>query len=458
MIRVTCKCGFCGSVPPNYAGKQVKCRKCTRMITVPVQQPRVEAEAKPPAPPCDASPVVPVQVPAESQASFGKRRAIALTRLELLEKMPPVCICCGAPATATRLMRFNRMEVRVRSRRIGGLISVFMQVLRSRDIGKHQLQAPCCGRHKNQRGWNFWASLATLGVFGMILGGVAALRYLPWTNAQFLVVFPVWVIALYFVIWLIDITVNRMVEQFEVHDKFLFLRNVSPAFRDAMDLLRRQRNSESEVAYTNAKLDSIQRWSVIKRRLGLYFIPSFFAVLFVIGLCVRGADGQLTDSAWISAPVAPFGQSRGTIPGTAGIERLGDPPQPLANKVLAAWKEAGAQVGCIEVDVYAHVDFSEEPFTKSNRDRPGLVFQVPAFRFVSWRRDQLTKLPVPPTPFGLFLYFTEKPGRGLKALADMQSLQALEDHLRGHDRCGARRVASASEFASAGPSRQKGDG
>ncbi|OAI47177.1 hypothetical protein AYO44_10005 [Planctomycetaceae bacterium SCGC AG-212-F19] len=39
MIRVTCQCGFRGQVPPNFAGKQVKCRKCAGMIAVPRSAP-----------------------------------------------------------------------------------------------------------------------------------------------------------------------------------------------------------------------------------------------------------------------------------------------------------------------------------------------------------------------------------------------------------------------------------
>jgi hypothetical protein len=38
MIRVSCKCGSRGQVPPTHAGKQIKCRKCGSMIAVPTVQ------------------------------------------------------------------------------------------------------------------------------------------------------------------------------------------------------------------------------------------------------------------------------------------------------------------------------------------------------------------------------------------------------------------------------------
>ena len=56
MADIICPlCGFSGQIPDQFLGKQVKCRKCASMITVPVQQPPVEAEAKPAAPPGNAN-------------------------------------------------------------------------------------------------------------------------------------------------------------------------------------------------------------------------------------------------------------------------------------------------------------------------------------------------------------------------------------------------------------------
>jgi hypothetical protein len=126
-----------------------------------------------------------------------------------------------------------------------------------------------------------------------------------------------------------------------------------------------------------------------------------------------------------------FGRQTGAGPLDLGDrapkdEWLADLPTALPKQIVDAWKGAGAKVGCIEVNGWAHVDFSEGPLVKSKGERFNLVFQVPAFRLVSWQSDQLAKLPVPSTPFGLSLYNPEKPGRGLKALAGMQGLEGLE--------------------------------
>src|SRR5438094_1550009 len=83
---------------------------------------------------------------------------------------------------------------------------------------------------------------------------------------------------------------------------------------------------------------------------------------------------------------------------------LGDdkskPPGALPAKVTASWKMAGAEMGWTRVSAYCTPEFVE--FDKGGQDG-----DVPTFRFRSWKKGALAKLPVPSTPFGLYFFYTQ---------------------------------------------------
>ena len=93
-----------------------------------------------------------------------------------------------------------------------------------------------------------------------------------------------------------------------------------------------------------------------------------------------------------------------------------DPPKPLPEKIVTAWKEAGAEVGWLRVTQ----DVSHQFVTQAGK--PG---DVPAFRFRVWQAGRLAKLPAPATAFGLYLRGTGVTDTGLKELAGLKSLHML---------------------------------
>ena len=94
-----------------------------------------------------------------------------------------------------------------------------------------------------------------------------------------------------------------------------------------------------------------------------------------------------------------------------------DPPKALPEKIVTAWKEAGAEVGWAQVNKF--LGFFE--FVRQKAE-PG---SLPAFRFASWQDGRLAKLPAPTTGFGLDLGRTQVTDAGLKELAGLKSLQTL---------------------------------
>ena len=55
-----------------------------------------------------------------------------------------------------------------------------------------------------------------------------------------------------------------------------------------------------------------------------------------------------------------------------------DPPKPLSEKIITAWKEAGAEVGWMRANPYGFLEF-----VPGQAGKPG---DVPAFRFRVWRK------------------------------------------------------------------------
>ena len=70
-----------------------------------------------------------------------------------------------------------------------------------------------------------------------------------------------------------------------------------------------------------------------------------------------------------------------------------DPPKPLPEKIVTAWKEAGADVGWLRADQTGY----QLLFVPEQAGKPG---DVPAFRFTVWQAGHLAKLPAPATAFG----------------------------------------------------------
>ena len=103
----------------------------------------------------------------------------------------------------------------------------------------------------------------------------------------------------------------------------------------------------------------------------------------------------------------------GIAPAAAGQEK-----GKLPAELIAAWQKAGAYVGWIHKDAFGHLEFV--------LDKDGKPGDVPAFRFNSWQKGVLPKLPAPAIPFGLNLLFSEVTDGDLKELAGLTTLQILD--------------------------------
>jgi hypothetical protein len=92
-----------------------------------------------------------------------------------------------------------------------------------------------------------------------------------------------------------------------------------------------------------------------------------------------------------------------------------DLPKPLPDTTTKAWINAGATLGWMKYDNDTGLVFLEKPE----------VGAVPAFKFTKWQEGQLTKLPAPAEPFGVYLAKTEIGDPGLKELARFKTLSSL---------------------------------
>jgi hypothetical protein len=87
----------------------------------------------------------------------------------------------------------------------------------------------------------------------------------------------------------------------------------------------------------------------------------------------------------------------------------------LPDKIIQAWKDAGATVGWMKLEADGSPSFVEKPEADA----------IPAFRLPKWKDGVVAKLPVPETPFGLDLSGTDVTDAGLKELANLQNLTRL---------------------------------
>src|SRR5260370_4123467 len=87
-------------------------------------------------------------------------------------------------------------------------------------------------------------------------------------------------------------------------------------------------------------------------------------------------------------------------------------------KVVEAWDRAGIEVGWCGQNEFGDLQF----FGAKPRDPAAL----PAFRWIVFSSGVIEKLPAPSASFALILSNTTVTDAGLKELAELKSLQALE--------------------------------
>src|SRR5262245_48105995 len=117
---------------------------------------------------------------------------------------------------------------------------------------------------------------------------------------------------------------------------------------------------------------------------------------------------------WVFALSLVAGQFGGQA-GVAGQPDKKDPPRPLPDAIVKAWNDAGATAGWMKVEETGILSFVEEPEAGA----------LPAFRFEKWKDGVLAKLPLPKTPFGLYLAKTNVMDPGLKEVANLKTLGSL---------------------------------
>jgi internalin A len=128
--------------------------------------------------------------------------------------------------------------------------------------------------------------------------------------------------------------------------------------------------------------------------------PVFYSEIVMRGLCVF---------AWATCFVA--------VAPTLAVEQ-NQRPSPLSAEVVAAWREAGAQVGWVGRNTGFYPEF--------RLGVEGKAGEVPTFAFGrAWKAGVLAKLPPPEHPFGLLLSHANVTDAGLKELAGFKSLQNL---------------------------------
>jgi hypothetical protein len=87
-------------------------------------------------------------------------------------------------------------------------------------------------------------------------------------------------------------------------------------------------------------------------------------------------------------------------PAPAAARPANGRPEPLPPKIVAAWKEAGAEVGWMRESA---LDMPEKAGPEFVPEKEGTSGDVPAFRFPELRKGVLATLPAPPAAFGLDL-------------------------------------------------------
>jgi len=94
-----------------------------------------------------------------------------------------------------------------------------------------------------------------------------------------------------------------------------------------------------------------------------------------------------------------------------------DLPEPLPKELVEAWKRAGADVGWMRANGFGLLKLVPE--------KERAAGDLPAFSFSDWKNGVVPNLPAPAPAFGLHLLGSKVRDVGLKDLAALKNLQAL---------------------------------
>src|SRR5262249_40282895 len=94
-------------------------------------------------------------------------------------------------------------------------------------------------------------------------------------------------------------------------------------------------------------------------------------------------------------------------------------PPPLPEDMVAAWEKAGAEPGWVVRDDEGYL----RTYYGGSAWKPGHLRSV---WFHDWKLGVLAKLPLPAYPFGISLHGTQVDDAGLKDLAGIMHLEALD--------------------------------
>lgn len=108
----------------------------------------------------------------------------------------------------------------------------------------------------------------------------------------------------------------------------------------------------------------------------------------------------------------------GAKPNDANGEKKTSQVKELHPKVIAEWRKAGALVGWL-----AQSEFGEWQYLK---EKPEAVASLPVFLWRKYEAGMFAKLSAPAAPFSMGLGNTEIDSAGLKELAGLQNLQAVD--------------------------------
>ena len=174
-------------------------------------------------------------------------------RLDLEEAdgdLPPVCLCCGEPATVTKTKRMSWCPPWVGVLILGGLLPYLIVVLIL--TKRATLQAPFCAAHQGHwfnRNLLVWGTFVFLGFLG---GGLFALLILIQRPGEdHLMAFGCLGVVVFFVIWVVIVVAaqNTAIRPKEITDSDITLQGVSDAFVDACEEEDRRRRAKRRQRY-----------------------------------------------------------------------------------------------------------------------------------------------------------------------------------------------------------------
>jgi hypothetical protein len=162
--------------------------------------------------------------------------------------LPPVCMCCGEPATVLRAKNFSWHPDWVYLLLLLGLLPCLIAALIV--TKRMRIRAPLCEEHKNHWLWRNWFAYGGLtGIFFLGVGVIALM--LTWDDPQGqmsglfgLLCFGLLGLGL---AWLLAAFVvqNLGIRPIEITDRTITLRRVAPEFVDAVREEREYRRRES---------------------------------------------------------------------------------------------------------------------------------------------------------------------------------------------------------------------